>query len=196
MDKFNIILNFLIKKNLISLAMFVGTTAVVVLASIYYVVPEIQSAFEIKEQNKVSIEKVDSLKEQISKQEQKVKQEASKVQKVPVAVFKSPKPNMPVESTSIDLVTDLIKKLERTNNSIVDISYKISTPTQPDIPSNISIVQLNMTLNSSYTDFQDFLFEMYDGKYISTIKAIKMVPLKENKKLLEINTEVWLYISK
>lgn len=204
--KINEIVNFLFKKCIIAIAIILVTTV----AAIYIgfvadgstplgnnIFSLYKDAFDLKAQNEATEINIGKLQAELKKkQNEKKSRENVKEEKVPVVVYKSMRQNAPIESSAVDLVTDVIKTLERTHNTIMDISYNIITSSQPGIPSNISIVQLNMTLNGSYVSFQDFLFELYDDQYISTIKSIKMVPLQENKSILEINTEIWLYISR
>ena len=155
-----------------------------------------KDAFDLKAQNEATSAHIEELQRKLKQQQSAKKEEKVKEEKVPVVVYKPMRSDAPIESSAVDLVTDVIKTLERTHNTIMDISYKIIDTQQAGIPSNISIVQLNMTLNGSYVSFQDFLFELYDDQYIATVKTSRMVPLQENKSQLEINTEIWLYISK
>lgn len=204
MEKFNEILNFIIKKNLLAFLIFLVATAGVVYfcilgfspLNVSGVIPQYKDYFDLSNQNRASLENIEQLKAQIEAEQNKKKAEKNQEKKVPVVLYKPISANMPIESSSIDLVTGVIKKLEISGNNIVDISYNILSTPQANMPTNITIIQLIMTLNSSYTAFQDFIYDLYNDNYISTIKTIKMVPLQENKSELEINTEIWLYVSK
>ena len=198
-NKFNEILNFLLKKCIVALSI----TFAVTLGAIYVcflmqgnILTIYKDAFDLKAQNAATEQHIEELQRKLKQQQNEQKEEKAKEEKVPVVVYKPMRQNAPIESSAVDLVTDVISTLERTHNTIIDISYTIADSQQAGIPSNISIVKLNMTLNGSYVSFQDFLFDLYDDQYISTIKATKMVPLQENKSMLEINTEIWLYISR
>ncbi len=199
-NKINEIINFLLKKCIVAVGIFFAIT----LGAVYigFLMPEknafllYKDAFDIKAQNEETEKTIAKLKEEVRAKQDAKKEEKVKEEKVPVAVYKSMRQNAPIESSAVDLVTEVIQTLERTHNTIVDISYSIISTPPANVPSNISIVKLNMTLNGSYVSFQDFLFDLYDDQYISTVKTTKMVPLQENKSQLEINTEIWLYISK
>lgn len=198
-SRFNEILNFILKKCIVAVVIVFVTTA-----GAFYVCFSMQNnifniykdAFDIKAQNEITEQEISKLKIKLKEQQNEKKEEKVKEDKIPIVVYKPLQANAPIESSAIDLVTGVIQSLERTHNSIIDISYSIVDSQQGTIPSNISIVKLNMTLNGSYVSFQDFLFDLYDDEYVSTIKQTKMVPLQENKSQLEITTEIWLYISK
>ena len=195
------IANFIVKKCLIAILVIAGVTFGAV--HIGFTLPDnknivalYKDAFDLKSQNEATANNIKNLQEKLKKMQNEQKTEKVQEEKVPVVLYKPVRQNAPIESSAVDLVTEVIKTLERTHNTIVDISYSIVETPPANMPSNISIVKLNMTLNSSYVAFQDFLFDLYDDEYISTVKTTKMVPLQENKSLLEINTEIWLYISK
>ncbi len=199
MEKFNEILNFILKKNLIAVAIFLVPTLALVYVG--FVMPNstltlYKDFFEIKASNEVTLANIEKKKDDLRKKEQEAKKEHVKEEKVPIVVYKPMRQNAPIESSAVDLVTEVIGSLERTHNSIMDISYNIIDTPQDGVPSNISIVRLYMTLEGTYVSFQDFLFELYDDQYVTTVKQTKMVPLQENKSQLEITTEIWLYISK
>lgn len=196
MEKFNEILNFLYKKNLMALMIIFVVTFVAIMGGMNYIKPIVISTMDLKTQNESNAEKLGRLKDQLKAEQNKNKLEKGKVNKVPISIYKPLDTNMPIETSSIDLVTNVIKTLEKTHNTIVDISYKTSETQNTGVPTNVSVVQLNMTINGTYTSFQDFVFELYDDAYIATIKAIKMIPLQENKNTLEITTEIWLYLAK
>ena len=196
MNSFSEILNFIIKKNLLALGIFVVFTAGLVMGSINFIIPLYRDYIDLSNQNKASLQNIENLKAQIEAEQSKKKAEKNKEIKVPIILYKPIATNMPIESSSIELVTGVIKKLETTGNDIVDISYNILSSQQPNMPANITVIQLIMTLDSSYTAFQDFAFDLYNDQYVSTIKSIKMVPMQENKSKLEINTEIWLYVAK
>ncbi len=196
MDKFNEVLGFLYKKNLVALAIVFFVTFVFFFGGATRIKPIFDTTMDLKAQNEANAEKLSRLKDQLKAEQNKSKMEKGKVNKVPITIYKASNPNIPIESSSIDLVTSVIKTLERTHNTIVDISYKINDAQNPSVPANVTVIQLNMTLTGTYTSFQDFLFELYDDAYISTIKFIKMIPMQENKNTLEVDTEIWLYLAK
>ena len=87
--------------------------------------------------------------------------------------------------------------IENTDNTILDISYKInalSDNEKAQLPSGVSVVQLILSLNGTYTSILDLISALYDYDYLATIKSMKLVPLKENKNFLETNLVIWLYI--
>ena len=203
MEKFREIINYLFSsKNLFSVVILLVAIVGSVYATQTYVLPlwngpdGVMTAKDDIETSKTTLE---GLLEQKRAKEIDAKKNKIKIDKVPVKLFRSEREGLPVESASIDFVTNIITMLDKTHNKIMDISYKIDPLSEADkisMPSTVSVVQLVMTLNSSYTDFNNFINVLYDYDYLATIKTIRVTPLKENKNILSIDVVIWLYISR
>lgn len=200
MDKLKEIINYILSARNIKSILIIATT---ILAGSYIfnmaILPKINAVSSLKNDISANKERLEGLIKTKKAKDLEEKKNIIKIDKVPVTIYKSSTPGLPAESASIDFVTKIIETLEQTQNTILDISYKINPLTENDkisMPSTIEVVQLVMTLNSTYSSFQDFVYNLYDYDYIATIKQIKVTPLKENKKTLEINTVIWLYVSK
>jgi len=200
MDKLKEIINYLLsKRNFQSIIIFALIIVIAVYAHNTFLKPKFEEFSRIKSDiatNKTRFEGLVSRKEAKDKEE---KRSLVKIDKVPVKIYRSARSGLPVESASIDFVTKIIEMLEQTDNIILDISYKIdplSGTEKLTMPSTISVVQLVMTLNGTYTSLQDFIYTLYGYDYLATIKTFKAVPLKENKNMIEINLVLWLYVTR
>ena len=200
MEKSREILNYLFSsKNYLSIVIIM-----VIFLSIFYsytkfISPKIEELSRIKSDIETNKERYEGLLSRKQAQERDLKKNKVVAQKVDVELFKPEKAGLPLESSSIDFVTTVIEMLSKTNNDIIDISYKIDPLNESEkasLPSTVSVVQLVMTLNGSYTSFQDFVSAIYDYDYLATIKTVKIEPLKENKNKVEIKVVLWLYIKR
>ena len=200
MEKGREILNYLFSgKNYQSLVILF-----LIIISIWYVFtnyinPRVEDLSRINSDIETNKERYEGLVSRKQAKDKEEKRSKVKIEKVNVKLFQPQKAGLPLESASIDFVTTVISMLEKTENSIMDISYKtnpLSETEKTEIPSTISVVQLVMKLNGSYTSLQDFVFELYDYDYLATIKSLKVKPLKENKNKVEISMVLWLYIKR
>jgi len=199
MEKLNELINFLFnKKNYTTVVMLAVAIFAVIYFSMQYTVPKFQEwQSELGDIEAKQVE-YDNLLAKKQHRELEAKRNITRYEKVPVKIYKSEKAGLPIESSSIDFVTNILKMLETTHNSIIDISYQIDNISDSEkkaIPENISVVQLIMTINGTYTSFLDFVNTLYNYEYLATIKAIKSVPIKENKNILETELIIWLYIA-
>lgn len=199
MEKLNELINFLFnKKNYTTVIMLVVAIFGVIYFSTIYTVPKFQEWQSELSDIEIKQNEYDNLLAQKQRKDLEAKRNTTRFEKVPVKIYKSQKAGLPIESSSIDFVTDILKMIEKTHNSIIDISYQIDSISDSEkkaIPENISVVQLVMTINGTYTSFLDFVNTLYNYEYLATIKAMKSVPIKENKNILETELTIWLYIA-
>jgi hypothetical protein len=59
-----------------------------------------------------------------------------------------------------------------------------------------NVARLNMEMISNYTNYDNFLKEMYKHAHFLDIQSAEIVPYKKNKKILLINFRVKLYAKK
>jgi hypothetical protein len=59
-----------------------------------------------------------------------------------------------------------------------------------------NVARLNMEMISNYTNYDNFLKEMYKHDHFLDIQSAEIVPYKKNKKILLINFRVKLYAKK
>ena len=200
MDKVKEILNYLLsQKNLPSLCILIVAVALPFVTYMYFLKPKIDDFIQLGSSIETNKTRYEGLEKQKKARALEEKKSLIKTSDIPVVIYKSPNPGLPVESASLDFVSKVVQMIEQTDNTILDISYKIDPLSDADkisIPSTISVIQLAMTLNGSYLSLQDFIHTLYSYDYLATIKSIKVVPLKENKNILEINMDLWLYVTK
>jgi len=200
MEKFQEIIKFLTSgKNPITVLLFVVLILGTFMAFKSQILPKWTSYQNLKSDIAEQTSRYDELVKKQAARKLEEEKNKIKIGKVPVTIYKNTQTGLPAESASIDFVTTVIGMLEKTHNTVMDISYKVDglTSVEKDsLPASVSVVQLVMTLNSDYMSFQNFVNTLYGYDYLATIKTIKVVPLKENKNMLEINLVIWLYVSK
>ena len=200
MNKAREVFNYVFSgKNYMAVLILVITIVLAVYMCNTHIATLIRETNDLRNNIEMNEETLHNYEERKKAEDLNKKRNTVKNDKVPVKIYKSPNPGLPIESASIDLVTDVVNLLDKTGNNIMDISYQVDPLSDLDrisIPSTVSIVQLVIKLNGTYTSFQDFVFELYGSENLTTLKAIQVTPLKENKNKLEINMVLWLYISR
>ena len=200
MDKIKEIINYLLSaRNIQSIMILIVIVLGVVYSANTFLKPKIDDLVRINNDISTNKDRYEGLVSRKKAKDLEEKKSLVKFDKVPVKIYRSAKTGLPIESASIDFVTKIIGMLEQTDNDILDISYKIDPLNETEkltMPSTVSVVQLDMTLNGTYNSFQDFVYTLYGYDYLATIKAIKVIPLKENKNILEINVVLWLYVTR
>ena len=200
MDKAREILNYLFSgKNLHAIMILLVIILLTFLGITNFIKPQWEKVNQLRSDLLTNKERYEGLLSRKKAKDIEEKKSLVKFDKVPTKIYTSNNPGLPIESASIDFVSTVINMLEKTNNTILNISYKVDPLSETDkmsMPSTLSVVQLVMTLNGTYTSFQDFVYTLYGYDYLATIKSIKVLPLKENKNMLEINIVLWLYVTR
>ena len=62
--------------------------------------------------------------------------------------------------------------------------------------SQYNVARLNMEMVGNYSNYDNFLKEMYKHEHFLDIQTAEIVPYKKNKKILLINFKVKLYAKK
>ena len=62
--------------------------------------------------------------------------------------------------------------------------------------SEYNVARLNMEMIASYTNYDNFLKELYKHEHFLDIQSVEIVPYKKNKRILLINFKVKLYAKK
>lgn len=62
--------------------------------------------------------------------------------------------------------------------------------------SDYNVARLNMEMIANYSDYDNFLKEMYKHEHFLDLESVEIVPYKKNKRILLINFKVKLYAKK
>ncbi|OGI00413.1 MAG: hypothetical protein A2104_03860 [Candidatus Melainabacteria bacterium GWF2_32_7] len=180
----------IISKNIIYYS--VTLLLLIVFGLVKFVGPEINKINDYKKKIKETESKLIAYRNKVES-ESLQQQNISKNIAVPVIIYSSPYPGLDTENASVELVDQIIEMIRITQNRIVEISFSIK-PADSASPANI--LSLNMSLNSSYTNFQNFLHKIYTWKYLAAIKDITISPEQGDPNNLTAKIVVDLYINK
>lgn len=165
-------------------------------AGISNVFPKYQKIFKSFSrirQDKTQVEEYQKLKNTKMMSNKPVK----KVSKLPVKVFQSEFKDMSIESASTTLVSDVIDMIKNTGNNVTTISYEvdqIDKAEKKNIAKDIHVLSLNMSLSGTYLSLQNLLKKLYVWSYLYGIHSMKIYPKQDNKRNLDIDLVLWLYI--
>lgn len=190
-----------ILKNLIDLK--TGMLFVFLLFILFYgygkVSPEFSRLMENNKQVadlKIQVEDLKKQQESAVAEEQRRQTEMAQ-QKADANIYKSPYNGVNLETASVNLVDELLQKLEKTGNNVVEISYNSAPPSTTQTPTvgMPSELTLNISLNSSYEAFRGFLREIVLWQYLTAIKEINIDPVDESANRLAISFSIVLYVN-
>ena len=166
--------------------------------SIIKIRPKIVSVFNIeKDINAKMIESVDLEKKLDTLKTSEMEKVTSTKQLK--NIYKPAEAGLDTEDSFTVVFDDLIEMARYNGIKIYSIEY-VYNPPEDDFVKGASdkynVCQLNMQVIADYLDFESFLREIYKYPYLVNINKIELAPYTKNKKILLINLQLKLYVSK
>lgn len=116
---------------------------------------------------------------------------------IPSNIYESPYQGLTLENASIELVDGIINLLKETNNNVWQISYEQINPNEPlasQKPDDCDLLKLNLKLNGTYSSFKNLLNRIYAWKYLTGVERVMIEPNQNNKRNLDINLQLILFV--
>lgn len=153
--------------------------------------------------NKQTIEsKEQELAEKKSKLEQLVKQEAEEAKKLAESASKSKpfyKPTasgMNTEAIIAGEFTEILELIRANKIKVRSIKYDYNPADDAFVKgagAKYKAARLNMEMIANYTNYNNFLKELYKHEHFLDIQSVEIVPYRRNKQILLINFKLKLY---
>ncbi|MFA6989555.1 MAG: hypothetical protein WC197_05755 [Candidatus Gastranaerophilaceae bacterium] len=188
-------------KDLISkdIILYFGVGLLILVYGLSLVIPKFAKVGESVQQinqSKIQMKEFEYQKQQKDQQASLIQQQSIKT---PVSVFKSIYSDMTIENSSVELIDQIVKMMQETGNNITEISYTTDTidpVAKAKLPENFHVLTLNLMIDSTYMSLENFFRKMYSWKYLYNINILKLKSSENNKRKLDCNMEIWLYIEK
>lgn len=178
----------------------------VALGAAGYLGPQVVTNFQTYNATKADIAtKQTTLQEKQTKLDQykaqevkaKEKEEASKNGDKPF--YKPIEAGMDTEAVIAGEFAEILQLIRANQIKVRSIKYDYD-PTDDNFVSGAAdkynVARLNMEMISNYSNYDNFLKEMYKHKHFLDLQSVEIVPYKKNKRVLLINFKVKLYAQK
>lgn len=137
--------------------------------------------------------------EQYKKEEAEKKAKESETRTAGKPFYKPIESGLDTESVITGEFTEILQLIRANQIKVRSISYDYN-PTDDEFVKNATdkynVARLNMEMIGTYTNYDNFLKEMYKHEHFLDIQSVEIVPYKKNKKILLINCKVKLYAQK
>lgn len=181
--------------------MYVALIVIVAVALFKQVQPKFLSTIDLFNQVKTQTEVSDSISRQLSIAKEKAERK-KKLRMLDDMTKKIYQPNGAAtdsESTFALLLDDIIE-ISRKNHIKTHSIRQIVDP-EEDVfikgdKAHYSACKLEMKIISDYTDFKEYISDLYKYPYLVNINDIEIYPYEKNKRILLINFSLTLYAEK
>ena len=186
---------YYIKKFKIALAIF-GLTLVVLIMIIAQIVPQIQKTIDLQNQTTKKTKSLADLERKL----ENLKKEAEKKDKIEettLKVFFKPITDSTDTETAITDEFEEILQIMR-SNKIKARSVKYESDPQDDsfvksASNKYQVCKITAEMIASYSDFENFLRDLYKHEHFLDITKFEIVPYQKNKKILLVSLQLKLY---
>ncbi len=153
---------------------------------------------EIESKNATVQQKQATLEEYKKKEaEEKAKEKESEISNKPF--YKPIESGMDTEAVIAGEFAEVLQLVRANKIKVRSIKYDYDPKDDNFVQGageKYNVARLNMEMISNYSDYDNFLKEMYKHEHFLDIQSVEIVPYKKNKKILLINFKVKLYAKK
>ncbi len=179
---------------------------ILIIVGLGYTVPKIIDNFnsykaleaEIAQKQATVQEKQTKLDEYKRKEEEEKRKEAENA-KSEKPFYKPVMAGMNTEAVIAGEFAEILQLVRANKIKVRGIKYEYDPEDDAFVQGakeTYNVARLNMEMVGNYTDYDNFLKEMYKHEHFLDIQSAEIVPYKKNKKILLINFKVKLYAKK
>ena len=179
---------------------------VLILAGIGYLAPKILESYqgytglkaEIESKNSQIQEKQQKLEEYKQKEQEKEKKEEESA-KSGKPFYKPVMSGLDTEAVIAGEFAEILQLIRANQIKVRSIKYDYNPSDDAFVQGagdKYNVARLNMEMIGNYSNYDNFLKEMYKHEHFLDIQSAEIVPYKKNKRILLINFKVKLYAQK
>ena len=179
---------------------------VLVLVGIVYMAPKTYenyqgyvSAQSEVEAKKATIQEKQAKIEQYRQKEQAEKEKEKESEKAKKPFYKPVMTGLDTEAVIAGEFAEILQLVRANQIKVRSIKYEYDPKDDTFVNqagSQYNVARLNMEMIANYSNYDNFLKEMYKHDHFLDIQSAEIVPYKKNKRVLLINFKVKLYAKK
>lgn len=169
---------------------------VIILLLIFKTVPEVQRIFSIQEQTKTQTDALNGAEAKLQSLKAEAARKSADDAQVAKAFFKPINSGLDTEAAISDEFGEILQLLR--SNKIKTRSIKYDYDPQDDnfvknAGSRYQVCRITADMIANYSNFENFLRELYKHDHFLEISKIEVAPYQKNKRILLINLQIKLY---
>lgn len=187
--------NLIIKKFQIAIGILAASLVIFILL-IVKTVPVIQNIFSVQEQYKTQSSTLADLERQIDMLNKQLAKKQEEEAQIPKQFFKPIETGLDTEAVISDEFGEILQLIRE--NKIKTRSVKYDYDPQDDnfvknAANSYHVCRVSAEMVASYTEFENFLRDLYKHEHFLEVSNIEIVPYQKNKKILLISIQFKLY---
>lgn len=151
------------------------------------------------EQKQLTLEEKKAKLEQYRQKEEDEKKKEKENQKLGKPFYKPVMSGLDTEAVIAGEFSEILQLVRANQIKVRSIKYEYDPKDDMFVTnagSQYNVARLNMEIVGNYSNYDNFLKEMYKHEHFLDIQSAEIVPYKKNKRILLINFKVKLYAKK
>ena len=191
MEKYNIYF----KKFQMAILIFVAAVGAIIFL-IYKTVPEVQKIIDIQEQQKIQSASLADAERKLADLRADAERRKVENENLPKLFFKPVNLGLDTEAAISDEFGEILQLIRENKIKTRSIVYEYDPKDDnfvKNVPEKYQVCRITAEMIANYSDFENFLRDLYKHEHYLEISIIEVSPYEKNKRILLINLQLKLY---
>lgn len=191
MEKYNIYF----KKFQIAILIFVAAILAIVFL-IYKTVPVVQKIFDIQEQQKTQSASLADAERKLADLRADAERRKVENEDLPKLFFKPVNMGLDTEAAISEEFAEILQIIRENKIKTRSIVYEYDPKDDnfvKNVPEKYQVCRITAEMIANYSNFENFLRDLYKHEHYLEIAKIEILPYEKNKRILLINMQLKLY---
>lgn len=191
MEQYNIYL----KKFKVAIAIAVAAIALLIFF-ISKIIPSVQNVFQIQGEYKTKMSELSDAERKLEDMKNDVKRTEQEEQNLPKAVFKPINEGLDTEGAISDEFAEILQLIRENKIKTRSVQYDYDPQDDKFVKNAMKkyhVCRVTADLIATYSQFENFLRDLYKHEHFLEISSIEITPYEKNKRILLIKFVMKLY---
>ena len=191
MEKYNIYF----KKFQIAILIFVAAILAIIFL-IYKTVPVVQKIFDIQEQQKTQSASLADAERRLADLRADAERRKVENENLPKLFFKPVNMGLDTEAAISEEFAEILQIIRENKIKTRSIVYEYDPKDDnfvKNVPEKYQVCRITAEMIANYSNFENFLRDLYKHEHYLEIAKIEILPYEKNKRILLINMQLKLY---
>lgn len=191
MEKYNIYF----KKFQIAILIFVAAILAIIFL-IYKTVPVVQKIFDIQEQQKTQSASLADAERKLADLRANAERRKVENENLPKLFFKPVNMGLDTEAAISEEFAEILQIIRENKIKTRSIVYEYDPKDDnfvKNVPEKYQVCRITAEMIANYSNFENFLRDLYKHEHYLEIAKIEILPYEKNKRILLINMQLKLY---
>lgn len=187
--------NIYFKKFQIAIMIFVAAIAGIIFL-IYKTVPEVQKILDIQKQQKTQSESLSDAERKLADLRADAERRKVENENLPKLFFKPVNMGLDTEAAISEEFGEILQLIRENKIKTRSLVYEYDPKDDnfvKNVPEKYQVCRIKAEMIANYTNFENFLRDLYKHEHYLEISKIEVSPYEKNKRILLINLEIKLY---